>query len=113
MMTRSLSVCAVILALAGAVPMSARATCVCTSSTTPSYIRTVLLAYAGQYDAMLAAGNVAGKAAGTLRGIGRLFGKTEKQVRKAQLLQVKGKLDSAAKVLAKASTLIDKLAAWS
>lgn len=93
------------------VPIGAAAQCNCTVSSNPSFSRTILTAYAGQFEALVVADtlDLQGQNGGDLRAIAKLFRKTETLVRKAQLVEISGKFDQSAKLYQSATAATEKL----
>lgn len=103
--------CAVLAILALAPPPEAAAQCNWPANA-PSFGRTILSAYAGEFEALVAAETLAldGVPGNDLRAIAKLFRKTELLVRKAQVLQIAGLFEQADKRFQSALGITDKLA---
>src|SRR5262249_22778391 len=93
------------------VPIGAAAQCNCTVTSNPSFSRTILTAYAGQFEALVVADtlDLQGQNGGDLRAIAKLFRKTETLVRKAHVIEISGKFDQSAKLFQSASAATEKL----
>ena len=104
------SLCGFLILVLGA-PIGAAAQCNCTVTSNPSFSRTILTAYAGQFEALVVADtlDLQGQNGGDLRAIARLFRKTETLVRKAQVVEISGKFDQSAKLFQSASDATEKL----
>ena len=111
-MTRPLIACTAALIAVLAAPLPAAAQCSCAETANPSFPRTRLTAYAGEFEALVAAETLTlgGQNGAQLRAIARAFRKTELLVRKAQVLQVGGKFAQAEQRYDSALGTLDKLA---